>query len=66
VDQGCFYCGAAVGEVFIEWHGHDHRLRGLSVIQLHPVCAVELCVRLLRDAHEYECQFKQSLGMGPI
>jgi hypothetical protein len=50
----CFYCAGLVLDVCIQW-------RGEGEIMLHPACAVDLCLRILRDVHEVEC--RQQLGV---
>jgi len=56
----CFYCNEdlVVGAPYIEWHGETD-------IQLHPGCAVEFCIRLMRDVHEYECRHVKGELLGP-
>lgn len=53
----CYYCGGPLDAFFIEWRGHRSGSKVLHVIPLHPACTVDLCVRLLRDVHEYECLY---------
>jgi len=49
----CFYCSNPImSRPFIEWLGHTE-------IVLHPACAVDFCLRLLRDVHEIECRYCQ-------
>jgi len=50
---------------FIEWHGHNRKLEGFETIQLHPECAVEFTIRLLRDVHEYEWRHLKSELLAP-
>jgi hypothetical protein len=48
----CFYCSAPIQEFpYIDW-------LGTSEIDFHPACVIELCVRLLRDVHQVECESK--------
>jgi hypothetical protein len=47
----CFYCHETLSALpVIEWLG------AAGEIFLHPDCATNLCIRLLRDVHEYQCQ----------
>lgn len=63
--QGCFYCGQPVSQPWIEWHGQNRNQKTFEIIQLHPGCAVELTIRLLRDVHEYECRHHKSELLTP-
>lgn len=45
----CFYCGRTTGDPSIFWLG-----RTGSII-LHPQCAIDVTIRLLRDVHEVQC-----------
>jgi hypothetical protein len=47
-DQHCFHCGATVVDPGIMWSGFS------DDVFLHPACALELTIRLMRDVHEYE------------
>ena len=48
----CFYCSRAiVHHPYIDWMGDG------STIFLHPGCAVDLAIRVLKDVHEIECKF---------
>ncbi len=47
--QTCFYCRGSTTDPGITWMG------ATGEIFLHPSCAVELVIRLLRDVHELEC-----------
>jgi hypothetical protein len=50
----CFYCYNAIRwRPFIEWASSG------GAIFLHPACAVDLVLRLLRDVHEIECRYHQ-------
>lgn len=46
--NGCFFCYEAISYPAVFWMGSGGR------IYLHPRCALELLVRLLRDVHELE------------
>ena len=47
--EACFYCSGPVYDPAIAW-------TGTPTIFLHPSCCVDLCIRLLRDVHELECE----------
>lgn len=59
----CFYCNDWLGDEIIEWHGHHSNAPQLHAIAMHPACAVELCIRILRDAHQYECQTHRKIKL---
>ena len=61
----CFYCYQKLDFPWIEWHGHESGKDGFSVIALHPRCAVDLSIRILRDVHEVECKTNTSLSLSP-
>jgi hypothetical protein len=51
----CFYCHHPITEKpFINWIGD-------STIYLHPPCVLELCLRLLKDVHEFECRYTKEV-----
>ena len=45
----CYYCHKPLTHPRIEWVSKTN-------LYLHPVCARDLCIRLLRDVWEYECK----------
>jgi len=47
-DQRCFLCGKATADPSVLWSGFS------TDIFLHPECAVEMSLRVLRDVHELE------------
>ena len=51
-DETCFYCGDAVQYPNILWHG-SKKGEGTDIF-LHPLCARNLSIRLLRDVWEAE------------
>jgi hypothetical protein len=66
----CFYCGELVHDPAVVWRGRTDCEQCLGNICLHPVCAVEFCLRILRDVHEWECTTHSELlarqvGGGP-
>jgi hypothetical protein len=52
----CAYCHHLITETCITWWGVRDK-----DLTLHPACAVDLCLRILRDVHEVEC--RQHLGV---
>ncbi len=52
----CYHCGQEVRDPAIEWLGTSDWDQHAAKIYLHPVCAVEFCLRVLRDVHEWECK----------
>jgi hypothetical protein len=50
IKRVCFYCHKKVLFPRIEWMGND------ATIFLHPQCALDLSVRLIRDFHEFDCK----------
>jgi len=55
----CFFCGEEVEGDLIGWMGQT----GPDLI-LHPTCAVNLMIRLMRDVHEY--QHTTGVRLAPI
>jgi hypothetical protein len=59
----CFFCGLGqrVGEPFIMWQGLVP-----SALFLHPSCALDLIVRLMRDVWEYQnvCDGRSEIIVG--
>ena len=53
----CFLCGERVCPPLIEWSGCG------ATIALHPACAVDLTIRLMRDVHALECHDGLAVGM---
>jgi hypothetical protein len=47
-EQRCFLCGEATADPAVLWSGFSED------VFLHPACAVEMTIRLLRDVHELE------------
>ena len=46
--EPCYYCYRSIEQLpYIEW-------RGGPTLYLHPECAVEWTIRLLRDVHQVE------------
>jgi hypothetical protein len=53
----CYYCrGTIISEPFIDWLSKP-------TIYLHPHCAAEFAIRLLRDVHEVECRFHRDVQL---
>lgn len=54
----CFICGKNLGEGYsIRWQGPrrlDSDKSRVPEIFMHPCCATELVLRLVRDLHEFE------------
>jgi hypothetical protein len=46
--ETCFYCGRALADPAITWHGET------GDIWMHPGCAVDLTIRLHSDLHDYQ------------
>jgi len=57
--QICFYCYGATEDPTIIWVGST------GEIFLHPACAAELIIRLIRDVHELECAANLRLQLVP-
>lgn len=55
----CFYCHQGLQGTVILWWGSG------ADIYLHPACAVELSIRLLRDVHEVEQETHENVTGGP-
>ena len=53
--QPCCYCGQELPYPFIAWWGFG------ETVALHVGCTVELCIRLLRDVHQVECETHQDV-----
>lgn len=49
----CFYCFRPLTPPYVMWMG------SIGAVSLHPPCAVEMTIRLLRDVHEVECRTKR-------
>jgi hypothetical protein len=47
-EQRCFLCGKATDDPSVMWSGFS------TDVFLHPECAVEMSLRVLRDVHELE------------
>ncbi len=45
----CFYCYKPIDGPLVSWLGDS------AEILLHPQCAIDLCIRLMRDVHEWQC-----------
>jgi len=55
--QLCFYCRDSIVELpYISWIG-------TTDVFLHPACAIELSLRLLRDVHQVECRFDKTVKL---
>jgi hypothetical protein len=52
--ERCLYCGGRTSDPAIQWVGLQHRGQQLDTVYLHPVCAVEFCLGLLRDVQEWK------------
>jgi hypothetical protein len=46
--RNCFYCYKLLTYPYVHWSG------AYALIALHPGCATELMIRLMRDVHEVE------------
>lgn len=57
--QICFYCYGATEDPAIIWAGST------GEIFLHPACAAELTIRLIRDVYELECATNLRLQLVP-
>jgi hypothetical protein len=59
-EVGCFYCQEARDEKgrtpVIMWMGGPSKVNGTTTIYLHHDCAMDLCLRILRDVHESQCR----------
>ena len=55
----CYYCSYPLQGTVILWWG-----RGAD-IHLHPQCAVELSIRLMRDVHEVERATRSHITQAP-
>ena len=55
----CTHCGHEIAaDPFIAWlvSFGVGKARDAGHIFLHPACALDLCVRMIRDVHEIECR----------
>jgi hypothetical protein len=58
----CYYCHRQLGEGYgVMWAG-----AGPEQLALHPECAVELTLRLLRDVHQIECMCQRKVTARPL
>ncbi len=48
--DSCFYCDHHIDGAAVEWSGHN------ATILLHPKCVMDLCIRLFRDVHQWQCR----------
>lgn len=64
--DGCFYCGKPMESwpehAYIDWLG----MNGRGMIYLHPMCALEMCLRVLRDFHEWENRTWRQRGQAEL
>jgi hypothetical protein len=62
-EQLCFYCGYGCTEPAVYWQGFVD-----TSIHLHAACALELCIRIIRDVHQIENMSGQrfQLQSGPV
>jgi hypothetical protein len=63
VNEFCYYCYSKIApeqEDIIHWLGEGGR-----ELFLHPPCATDLCLRILRDVHEHQCVSGEEFGGGP-
>ena len=51
--EKCFHCHTPVALPYIYWNGSGYGDESLS-LALHPACALEFTVRLMRDVHALE------------
>jgi hypothetical protein len=50
----CFYCGHTIDrDVHVYWIGTTTEGAGITIF-LHPECVLDLCIRLMSDAHKFE------------
>lgn len=50
----CFHCGDFMTDPAIVWRGGA--IEGIGIqIMLHPRCAIDFMIRLMRDVHEIQC-----------
>ncbi len=59
--ERCFHCHKPMFAPAIEWRGQAEK--EYVTLYLHPACAVEFAIRLLRDVHEIECRAPARLGL---
>lgn len=60
--EECFYCGEQFhrGNARVQWCGTDAYL-----IEMHPDCALQMCIRLITDIHAAQCKGLASYHRGP-
>lgn len=60
----CFHCEQPTGDPQVWWIGVDEHGRCIHIV-LHPACAIELAIRMLRDVHEIECRAEIGVALTP-
>lgn len=64
--QTCFHCCQPVTEdPAIYWLGANEQNESIDLM-LHPACALDFALRLLRDVHAYECQMHLRAVLVPV
>ena len=59
----CYYCGKPVSLPYI--HSLGSAARSPLAVAPYLACTVELCLRLLRDVHEFECKYHSRVNWEP-
>lgn len=57
----CFYCRGIFfrGGARVQWSGES------GLIEMHPDCALSMCVRLISDIHKAQCEGLATEMCGP-